>query len=110
MRMKTLGVLAFLGLALLAVPVVAQVPPAPAATCVFAFSKDLCSAALFDGAWGVPPCTFGTTSCNHLVANDATFSGPLTGSGGTCGEETGNRVPCDEAPEFGGTLVATVDV
>ncbi len=110
MRTKTFGVLTFLGLVLLAVPIVAQAPPPPAPTCVFAFSKDFCSTTLFDGTWGIPPCTFGTTSCNNLVANDATFSGPLVSSSGRCGEDPTNLVPCDEAPDFFGTLVATVDI
>jgi hypothetical protein len=111
MRPKTVVTLAFLGIVLLAVPAVAQDdPPAPAPTCVIAFSKDLCSAALSGGTWAIPPCVFGATSCNHLLGNDATFSGPLTSSSGRCGEDFSNLVPCDEAPHFTGTLVATVDV
>lgn len=110
MRTKAFGVTAFLGLALLAVPGMAQDPAEPAPACVIAFSKDLCSAALSGGTWAIPPCVFGGTSCNHLFGNDATFSGPLASSPGRCGEDFSNLVPCDEAPHFTGTLVATVDV
>lgn len=85
---------------------VAQANPAP--VCLFAISKDLCNARLFDGTWGIPFCQEGGENCNNLVGEDATFQGLLSSSPGTCGElET---VPCDEAEAFGGILEATVDV
>ncbi|HEX7185212.1 MAG TPA: hypothetical protein VF756_25530 [Thermoanaerobaculia bacterium] len=99
----------FTGLAVLlaALPVAAQTGH-PAPLCLYAFSKDLCSAGLFDGVWGLPVCaTGGGTGCNNLVGNDATFRGPLTNSSGLCGDPL---VPCDEAPDFIGQLVAMVDV
>jgi hypothetical protein len=104
--MKSTVVLAFLGLALAAVPAMAHLQP----LCLYAFSKDLCEAKLFDGLWGLPTCAIGGTGCNNLVADDAAFQGSLTSSSGRCGEDPLNLVPCDEAPQFIGELVATVDV
>lgn len=90
-------------------PAVAQVEPAP--LCLYAFSKDLCSAGLSGGTWGLPVCHLGGTGCNNLVGNDANFRGPLRSSDGRCSDgPDGLVVPCDEAPDFVGTLVATVDV
>lgn len=94
--------------ALAGMPAAAQVEPAP--LCLYAFSKDFCSASLSGGTWGLPICEFGVTGCNNLVGNDADFRGAITSSGGRCGEDPQNLVPCDEAPDFLGTLVATVDV
>lgn len=103
----------FMGLAILlaGLPVTAQAPVAPGPLCLYAFSKDLCSAGLFGGTWGLPVCASGGgIGCNNLVGNDATFRGPLTNSSGRCGDDPTKQVPCDEAPDFIGQLVATVDV
>lgn len=94
---------------LAALPAVAQVEPP--ATCLYAFSKDFCSASLSGGTWGLPFCTTGGgPGCNNLFGNDANFRGPLTNHDGRCGEDPFSLAPCDEAPEFLGTLVADVDV
>lgn len=95
------------GLTLSAVPSWAQVQPAP--VCLYAFSKDMCGTRLFGGTWGIPSCSTGT-NCNNLVGLDATFRGGMTTSAGTCGPSQTEQEPCDEAPDFTGTLEATVDV
>lgn len=92
----------------LALPAAAQAAPAP--VCLYAFSKDFCSAKLFDGDWGIPFCTTGGTGCNNLVGNGATFRGAITPSNGKCGEDPTNLVPCDEAPDLFGELIANVNV
>lgn len=92
------------------------VPPAPAQDgpaplCLYAFSKDLCSAGLFGGTWGLPSCSAGGgEGCNNLVGEGAEFRSPLTNSSGSCGEDPHNLVRCDEAPELRGHLIARVDV
>lgn len=97
------------GLVLLAgLPASAQ-DAEPAPLCLYAFSKDICSAGLSGGTWSLPTCAVGGPGCNNLVGLDARFSGPLASSGGRCGDPL-NPVPCDEAPDFTGTLVAEVDV
>jgi hypothetical protein len=97
-----------LGICLLlvaALPAAAQ----PKQVCLYAFSKDMCGTRLFGGDWGIPACVGpGGANCHNLVGDKATFSGPLVTSAGTCGEDV--QVPCDEAPDFVGTLIATVDV
>lgn len=108
MTRRTTPFLFLVLIAMAVVPAAAQVEPAP--LCLYAFSKDFCSASLSGGTWGLPFCEFGTTGCNNLVGNDANFRGALTASNGRCGEDPLNLVPCDEAPDFIGTLVATVDV
>lgn len=95
-------------LAALLVPALAAAQVNPAPVCLFAISKDLCDARLFDGTWGIPFCQQGGENCNNLVGEDATFNGLLASSSGTCGEF--ESVPCDEAEAFGGILEATVDV
>jgi len=110
-RKRTSAVVALLSgcaLLLLAGPAAAQDAPA---ICLYAFSKNLCSASLSGGTWGLPFCTTGGgTGCNNLFGNSAAFRGPLTNHGGRCGEDPLALAPCDEAPDFIGTLDATVDV
>jgi len=96
-----------LGICLLlaALPATAQ----PEQVCLYAFSKDMCGTRLNGGQWGIPSCSGGGgTNCNNLVGVGANFDGPLASSAGTCGDAV--QVPCDEAPDFGGQLTATVDV
>jgi hypothetical protein len=110
-RTKTFVALAlFSGFALLsAAPVAAQVSASPP-ICLYAFSKNLCSASLSGGLWGLPFCTTGGgTGCNNLFGTSAGFRAPLTNHGGRCGDPL-SPVPCDEAPDFIGTLAADVDV
>ena len=96
------------GALLAAGPAVAQTAAPP--ICLYAFSKNLCSASLSGGTWGIPICTTGGTGCSNLQGHDATFSGPVTSHGGRCGEDLSSLAPCDEAPDFLGQLVAEVDV
>lgn len=94
---------------LAALPAAAQIQPAP--VCLYAFSKDLCNANLTGPNWSLPICTVGGgIGCNNLVGLDATFRGPITATAGVCGDFIDPLVPCDEAPSFGGELVATVGV
>jgi hypothetical protein len=108
-RTQTLVALALVSFALLsAIPVAAQTD---APICLYAFSKNLCSASLSGGTWGLPFCTTGGgTGCNNLFGTDAGFNGPLTNNNGLCGDDPLSQVPCDEAPDFLGRLVAEVDV
>jgi len=102
-----------LALCLTALPAVAQdatpVPDAavaaPAPICLFAFSKDMCGTRLFGGTWSTAGCVPGAPNCDNLVGDNATFRGTWVSSTGTC-----NGAQCDEAPDFGDTLNATVDV
>lgn len=87
-------------------PAAAQVASAP--VCLYAISKDLCGTRLFGGTWSIPSCVPGAPNCSNLVGDDATFRGSWTSSSGGCGAFA--EVPCDEAPEFGDLLEATVDV
>lgn len=110
-RTRTFVAVALLsGCALLSAgPAAAQTTAPP--ICLYAFSKNLCSASLSGGAWGLPFCTTGGgTGCNNLFGNDASFRGPLTNHDGRCGEDPLSLAPCDEAPDFLGTLIAEVDV
>jgi hypothetical protein len=86
----------------------ALVQPAP--VCLYALSKDLCGTRLFGGTWDIPTCANGGTNCFNLVGEAATFRGGLASSLGTCGPDAESQLPCDEAPDFAGTLDATVDV
>jgi len=89
-------------------PADAQAQPSP--ICLFAFSKDMCGTRLFGGTWSILGCFVGQQNCNNLVGVDATFRGPMATSAGTCGPSATEQQPCDEAPDFTGTLEATVDV
>ena len=114
-RLRPLVTAALLtGLALLAIPALAQVepaPPTPAPLCIYPFSKNLCTGELARGTWGLPVCDTATgAGCNNLVGVGASFQAPLTTSGGLCGDPTGHLVPCDTAEDFTGLLVAEVDV
>jgi hypothetical protein len=114
-RTKTFVVVALLsGFALLfaGTAAQAQAPAESPAVCLYAFSKNLCSSALSGGTWGLPFCTTGSggTGCNNLVGTGVNFRGPLTNHGGRCGDDPTALAPCDEAPDFIGTLVADVDV
>ena len=104
----------FIALALLSGCALLSAGPAVAQTaapiCLYAFSKNLCSASLSGGSWGLPICTIGGQGCNNLQGAGATFRGPITSHGGRCGEDPSSLAPCDEAPDFLGTLVAEVDV
>jgi hypothetical protein len=107
-KTQTFVVLALVSFALLsAVPAVAQDSPL---ICLYAFSKNLCSASLSGGTWGLPFCSFGGAGCNNLFGDGADFLGRLTSNNGVCGEDSPFQVPCDEAPDFVGTLSADVDV
>lgn len=95
-------------LALTLAPAIVQAQAAPVQTCLYAISKDLCTGSLSDGTWGIPFCQVGAPNCFNLIGDDASFRSPITSSAGTCGADP--TVPCDEAPDFGSTLTARVDV
>jgi len=111
-KTRLLGTLAAVftlaGLILVSLPAPAQVQPAP--VCLYAFSKDMCGTRLFGGTWDIPSCPLGGQNCNNLVGLNATFRGGMASSAGTCGPSATEQMPCDEAPDFTGTLEATVDV
>ena len=108
MNQRTLSPSILLGICLAlatALPVAAQ----PEQTCLYAFSKDWCGVRLNGGDWGIPACSGPVgPNCNNLIGDNASFSGEFTSSSGTCGDNV--QVPCDEAPDFAGRLIAEVDV